>query len=79
MRLTCPIDEIVGQFNNAVAGAARIGQVTRGDVGVLQEIDQMFGRGGGKGLINCLVGIAHAYPVAGSANQRFQNILLDLG
>ena len=71
-----PVNQIVGQVDDALGRTARIGQLTPRDVRFFQEVTQELGAGCGEGLVDGLVGVADAHPVAVGSDQQPQDFLL---
>ena len=71
-----PVNQIVGQSDDALCRAAGVGQLARFDVLLFQKLAQEPGVGRGEGLVDRLVGVADAHPVAAGPGQEPQYLLL---
>ena len=72
------IHQAVGLGQHAALGPAG-GFHGHAQLCLRNEITQVFGIGGGEGLIDGLVRIAHPHPVAGPGRQQAQHLFLDQG
>ena len=71
-----PIDQMIRQLLNAARAAPGIGQFTPIDAVRSDEFAQILGVGGGESLIDRLIGVANAHPVAALPGQGTQDIFL---
>ena len=71
-----PVDEPVGEADYGRSTAAAVGHGMRLHVRLLQKIAQVARTGRREGLVNRLVGVADARPVALRAGQQAQDALL---
>ncbi len=65
-----PVHQVVGQFDDRRLRATRVGHGMRDHTALFQEVTEKVRVGGGKSLIDGLVGIADAHPVAPSPSAR---------
>lgn len=71
-----PVDQMVGQGDDRLGAAAAVRQVDGAHTGFIEEAPEKLRVGGGERLVDGLIRIAHADPVAIVAGQKAKDALL---
>ncbi len=76
MSVPAPVDEVVGEIDDALHGAPGVGQIPRRHPFLFHEVPEEVRAGGGESLVDGLIGVPHPHPVTLRPGEQAQNGLL---